>query len=500
MEQYKIDSSINTNKVFIVKRSELEDKLEVSYHHPNISELENRVRSKSSKKLKDFIQKVSSGATPSVSEEDKYYSDSTNGIPFLRVQNLQSNGKLNLSDVKYINKETHETYLKRSQVDEGDLLVKITGVGRMAIASVAPENFIGNTNQHMVVIKTENKETSKYLSNYLNLDFVEKLATRRATGGTRPALDYAALKSIPIIEGIDFNLLRDAEKLKQTKEAEAKQLLASIDTYLLNELGITLPQKDNSLESRIFTTKFSELSGGRFDPKLYDRITTDLKQAIKNIDTTKFVTKRLKDILIESVAGDWGIEDEGIDIEGYTKCLVIRATEFNNDYNLTLDNSRVKYRLIKEEKLSKLNIKEGDLLIEKSGGSPDQPVGRIALITNDYLDKGALAFSNFIHKITVDEKSVNSNYLFSFLKTVHNIKLTEAMQSQTNGIRNLIMSTYLNQNIVLPIDSNGNIDLNKQIEIADYIAEIRSKAKKLQEEANSILEKSKQEVEQIILG
>jgi type I restriction enzyme S subunit len=41
--------------------------------------------------------------------------------------------------------------------------------------------------------------------------------------------------------------------------------LTSIDTYLLNELGITLPGKDNSLQSRIFTTSFSEISGGRFD-------------------------------------------------------------------------------------------------------------------------------------------------------------------------------------------------------------------------------------------
>ncbi len=51
------------------------------------------------------------------------------------------------------------------------LLVKITGVGRMAIASVAPENFVANTNQHMVVIKPKNI-SSKYLAQYLNLDLV----------------------------------------------------------------------------------------------------------------------------------------------------------------------------------------------------------------------------------------------------------------------------------------------------------------------------------------
>lgn len=174
---------------FIIQRSELEGRWEPEYYAPEIKQLEDKIRSKTPKKLKDYIQKMASGATPSVQEVEKYYSDAENGLPFLRVQNLQTNGELDLEDVKYINRKTHETSLKRSQVSEGDLLVKITGVGRMAIASVAPDGFEGNTNQHMVVIKTGDKEISKYLAKYLNLDVSEKLASRRATGGTRPALD-----------------------------------------------------------------------------------------------------------------------------------------------------------------------------------------------------------------------------------------------------------------------------------------------------------------------
>ena len=197
---YNLSQHIDANKVFIIHRSKVEGRLDAEYYKTDIRQLENEIRAKSKKKLSDYIVRISSGATPSVQEEEKFYSERENGIPFLRVQNLQTNGKISLEDVKYINKETHENYLKRSQVSEGDLLVKITGVGRMAIASVAPDNFEGNTNQHMVVIKTENKNINKYLANYLNLDIVEKLASRRATGATRPALDYSALKSIPIIE------------------------------------------------------------------------------------------------------------------------------------------------------------------------------------------------------------------------------------------------------------------------------------------------------------
>jgi len=211
MGQFNLSKNINPNKVFIINRGEIEGRLEAEYYRPEIRNLENHIRNNSQKKLKDFIKKIASGATPSVTEEDKYYTDKENGVPFLRVQNLQTNGKLFLDDdLKHINRKTHEGLLKRSQVKEYDLLVKITGVGRMAIASVAPKGFEGNTNQHMVVIKTETKEISEYLANYLNLDITEKLATRRSTGATRPALDYPALKSIPIIEGLDFSILHQA--------------------------------------------------------------------------------------------------------------------------------------------------------------------------------------------------------------------------------------------------------------------------------------------------
>jgi len=60
----------------------------------------------------------------------------------------------------------------------GDLLVKITGVGRMAVASVVPDGFEDNINQHVCVIKTGSKEISETLAAFLNSDIGEKLASQ----------------------------------------------------------------------------------------------------------------------------------------------------------------------------------------------------------------------------------------------------------------------------------------------------------------------------------
>ena len=76
---------------------------------------------------------------------------------------------------------------------------------------------------------------------------------------------------------------------------------------------------------------------------------------------------------------------------------------------------------------------------------------------------------------------------------MHNIKITDSMQSQTNGIRNLIMQEFFNQTIVVPSPE-------KQQEIVNHITAIRQQAKALQEEGKAILEKAKKEVEEMILG
>ena len=493
MGSYTISKSLNPKRVFILQKSELEKRFDPFFYVPELLELERKVLVKKPKKLRDYVVSVSSGATPKTTESELYYSEKENGIPFLRVQNLSPTGILEFDDCKYINHETHNGMLKRSQVSAGDLLVKITGVGRMAVASVAPEGFIGNINQHVCVIKTGSKEISETLAAFLNSDIGEKLASRRSAGGTRPALDYPALLSIPIIE--DKRILQITNKVieqKQKNEAEAEKLLSSIDDYLLNELGIKLPEPpENTLKNRMFTTTLKAISGGRFDPKLYS---TQSKDLIKSLYQPSFKYQTLKSVIVQSCAGDWGNDDKEIfDKNEFVRCLVIRATEFDNKFNLNVDGSRAKFRLINKIKFKSLDIQPNDLLIEKSGGSENQPVGRIAILTKDLTENYSLGYSNFVHKFRVNKSVVLPDYVFNYLKTIHNIKITDVMQSQTNGIRNLILGEYLNLPIPVP-------PLDKQKEIAKHITNIRQQAQQLKDKTKELLEKASEEIEGILLN
>lgn len=477
MSSYTISPTLNKSRVFILQKSDLEKRFDPFFYVPELLELEKKVLAKKPKKLRDYVKGLASGATPKRDEEDKYYSDKDNGIPFLRVQNVTEFG-LDLNDVKFINKETHEGYLKRSQIAEGDLIVTITG--RIASAAVAPNGFIGNTNQHSVVIKTGSKEVSEKLAAYLNCSIGQRLANRLATGGTRPALDYHALLSIPIIE--DKRILQITERViaqKQKNEAEAEKLLSSIDDYLLKELGIKLPDPpENTLKNRLFTVSLNELSGNRFDPHFHQE---KFKQLDKNLQKGKFPISNLKkqSVIITSGAtplskGDAYTEDKSLGVP------FIRSGEIGN-----IDFGECIY--IKPEihntMLKSSQLKNGDLLIAIVGAT----IGEVGIYNYD--------------------REANINQAIALVRLNNEVLPVFAKDFFKSSIGGFILdrakrpvaraNINLDEIGILPIPVPP---LDKQKEIAKHITGIRQQAQQLKDKTNELLKKASEEIEEILLN
>lgn len=477
---YQASQHIDNNKVFIVQRSEIEGRLEPEFYKPSIADLEKTIREKSSHKLRDYALSVSGGATPKKTEGDKYYADKETGVPFLRVQNLNTDGTLSFDDCLYINKETHEGMLSRSQVSEGDLLVKITGVGRMAIASVAPEGFIGNTNQHMVVIKTGNKEISKYLARYLNLDIIEKIASRHSTGGTRPALDYPSVKNLPIIEGIDFSPIDRAIELKKQKEIEAQKLLNSIDAYILNELGITLPEIKTDLKSRMFIVNRSELEA-RLDPYFSQDY---FKEAFSALFRGKYPVhsiKELSTLITSGITPKSGGEAYTEDKENGVPFIRSGNIDINGDIDFE-DLLYIKPD-IHETIMKSSQVKKNDLMIAIVGAT----IGQVGI----YLDNREANINQAIALVRL-KKGNDVQYIKEIIRS-------EVGQLSLNRLKRPVARANINleeiSSIKVPLPP-----LIKQQEIANHISAIRQHAKLLQEEGQTILENAKKEVEQMILS
>lgn len=489
MAAFQLSPQADPNKVFLVNLSETEGRLDPNFYKPSYIENAEKIKGVSHKKIKEIAR----FSNETWNQKDFF----SNVFPYIEISEINTTtGEIeNINLVKVSDAPSRAKMIVRNN----DIIISTTRPNRGAISKISLEEGINIASTGFSIIRDiRDVEIHRdYLFLMLRQSFSLQQMEQRSSGGNYPAITQDELGKvlIPLLSPEEqikiIEKFQSAYTSKQTAEAEARSLLSSIDDYILAELGITLPTADNSLENRVFYANFSEVSGGRFDPKLYDNNT---KALFKAVEQGKYRKVSLRSLVKHSVAGSWGF-DEALPLpeDEYTQTLCIRATEFDNLFNLNLDGSRVKYRQIGNTKLKNMDIQPHDLLIEKSGGSPDQPVGRISILTDEILEKHTVSFSNFIHKIRIDPSVCLPEYLFCFLKTMHNIKVTEAMQSQTNGIRNLIMREYFHQTVILP-------DLDKQEEIAETAQAMRQKAQELMQQGKAILEQTKREVEEMILA
>ena len=168
-----------------------------------------------------------------------------------------------------------------------------------------------------------------------------------------------------------------------------------------------------------------------------------------------FDVVQLKSVLVKNDAGDWGNEPDNSAIG------IIRSTNFNNDGKLDLTN--VAYRTLSTRKFEEKKLFASDILVERSGGSETQPVGRVGYITEE-IAKSDFAFANFIQRISVDE-TVDSKFIYYCLQHLYEMGITSGMQTQTTGIRNLDWKQYIGTYLPKP-------SLPEQASIANILSSV----------------------------
>ncbi|MBB5698501.1 restriction endonuclease subunit S [Sphingomonas yantingensis] len=130
----------------------------------------------------------------------------------------------------------------------------------------------------------------------------------------------------------------------------------------------------------------------------------------------------------------------------FETATVIRNTNFTADG--LIDLSDVAVLQVEANQLSKRRLQKGDIIIEKSGGGPKQPVGRVVLFD---IDEGVYSFSNFTSAIRVkDQNQLDPRYLHRVLYWWYVDGRTEPLQRRSTGIRNLDFSAYQRLEVPIP--------------------------------------------------
>ena len=143
---------------------------------------------------------------------------------------------------------------------------------------------------------------------------------------------------------------------------------------------------------------------------------------------------KLIDITGKAISGEWGTDDETGD-----GTPVLRTTNFTN--HGVVDYANVVTRNLGRKDLTSKLLRHGDIIIEKSGGSDNQPVGRVIFFDgpeNTYL------FNNFTGLLRVrDQQHWFPRYVFYALFANYRFGGTKPFENRTTGLHNLQTESYV---------------------------------------------------------
>ena len=169
---------------------------------------------------------------------------------------------------------------------------------------------------------------------------------------------------------------------------------------------------------------------------------------------------KLVEITGKALSGEWGMDD----IDG-TGIPVLRTTNFTNE-------GVVNYEDVVTRKITKKNIEEkylrqGDIIIEKSGGSDKQPVGRVVFFEEagqKYL------FNNFTGLLRVkDQTKWEPRYIFYSLYSNYKRGGTKAFENKTTGLHNLKIDDYVSKYEVKDITVEEQKDICGKLDMLQVV-------------------------------
>ena len=169
---------------------------------------------------------------------------------------------------------------------------------------------------------------------------------------------------------------------------------------------------------------------------------------------------KLIEITGKVLSGEWGTDDES-----GNGIPVLRTTNLPNEG--IVDYSNVVTRTIQKKNIDAKYLRKGDIIIEKSGGSDKQPVGRVI-----YFDgpESTYLFNNFTGLLRVKNQAVwLPRYVFYSL--FHNYRKggTRPFESKTTGLHNLKTDDYISRYEVLEAPISEQQSICKQL---DYVYDI----------------------------
>ena len=180
---------------------------------------------------------------------------------------------------------------------------------------------------------------------------------------------------------------------------------------------------------------------------------------------------KLIEITGKALSGEWGTDDETGD-----GIPVLRTTNFTNEG--VVDYRNVVTRTITKKKIEEKYLRKGDIIIEKSGGSDKQPVGRVVFFDGP---EQTYLFNNFTGLLRVkDQTTWYPRYVFYSMYSNYRRGGTRAFENKTTGLHNLKTDDYVSRYEV------SDTSMENQMEICERLDRLYGIIKMRQQELQKL--------------
>ena len=172
---------------------------------------------------------------------------------------------------------------------------------------------------------------------------------------------------------------------------------------------------------------------------------------------------RLIEAIETFISGDWGNESHTED----TPCEVFCVRGADIEPIKKQDYNHIPRRYISKRSYENKLLQVGDIIVEKSGGSPTQSTGRVCLITPELIEKlQSVDCSNFCAAFRV-KKEWNAEYIYLYIQYFYNMGAFFNFEGKTSGIKNLQLEQAYQAIEIKPISIAVQKKLAKTIRTID---------------------------------
>lgn len=180
----------------------------------------------------------------------------------------------------------------------------------------------------------------------------------------------------------------------------------------------------------------------------HEKVETEKSKYGKVPSTFKFI--KMQEAFDYYIGGGWGEEEKSDEFP--KEASVIRGTDFPKIWQYDISTCPRRFHKTKNYKARQLE--DGDVIMEISGGTSEQPVGRVVLITQELLDRfenGKVICASFCKLIRLQKNIVSPYYFYYWLRFLYDTKIIDRYQLQSTGIINFKFEPFLRKgDIMLP--------------------------------------------------